>query len=76
MTTTTYYNAADNVLDGIITVVRRRGLLTTPEIANAALGALAQLDPEGHERDRRERLLAAVLATAVQRLIHRQDSDV
>jgi len=73
MSTVTYYNAADNVLDGIIAVVRKRNLLTTPEIANAALKALVLLDPDNHERDRREKLLAAVLATAVQRLIHAEE---
>jgi hypothetical protein len=70
MTITTYYAAADTVLDRLIAMVRRRGPLTTPDLAEAALEALARLDPDNCEQDRREKLLAAVLATAVQRLIH------
>jgi hypothetical protein len=78
MSTASYYAKADIVLDGLIALVRERDGLTTPEVADAlveALGHLAREMPLPDTQDRRERLLAAVLATALQRLIHTGEDE-
>ncbi len=76
-----YYALADDVLDAVIERLRKYGEygyddpLTTAEIADIVRQAIAGLDPDNREPERREKLLTRVLATAIQRLVHTEAGE-